>query len=86
MAQYPDLATLRSALTSDDSDRRAEAYGAVYEHTDLVPSDVLSDDDVTEELQAAGLIETPEHRPDSLDQHEEIVALLEDIKQNTEGS
>lgn len=86
MAQYPDLATLRSALTSDDPERRSEAYGEVYESTDFSPTEVLNNDDVEGALIDAGVLETPENRPDRLEQHGEIVALLERIAEAVEGS
>lgn len=86
MPDYPDLATLRSALTAEDSERRAEAYGVVYEKTDFTPTDVLNNDGLVEDLRAVGVIETPEDRPSALQHREEVVELLERIAVAVEGS
>lgn len=79
MAKYPDLATLRSALTSDDPERRSEAYGAVYEDTDLSPSQVLNDDETVDALRQSGLLETPEDVLTAQEYREQALQLLERI-------
>lgn len=77
---YQSLADLRSALTSDDAAIRSEAYGQVYEYTDLSPETVLQDDSVEDQLQAAGVVEVPEDRPSILEQHEKRMAKMEELR------
>lgn len=53
LTDYNNLAALRAALTDDDPDRRATAYGAVYElDADVKPSDVLATNPSEETVQA----------------------------------
>lgn len=53
MPEYPNLAALRSGLTTDDADERGRAYGAVLNAPGGVqPSDVL-DSDPSDEAVAA---------------------------------
>lgn len=93
MADYPDLASLRGDLTSDDPERRSEAYGIVYEKSDVSPSEVLSDDGIAPVLREAGILERPEDRPSTQEQRQEMIglleeqiALLEQIAANTGGA
>lgn len=85
MAQYSDLASLRTALTSDDPEQRSEAYGTVYENTDVSPSQVLNDDETVQLLRDAGVIETPEDVLDAAQYREQVLELLESIAANTGG-
>lgn len=85
MAQYQNLAKLRSALTSDDAETRSEAYGTVYEQADVSPQTVLSDDEVVDHLRDVGVLEAEEQRPSSAEQRDRIIELLQNIEANTGG-
>lgn len=84
--QYDGLAELREALTADDPDRRAPAYGAVME-ADLEPSAVLSTDPPGQALRDAGVIPADQGRGRTTDdQLDQIVQLLQEIAANTGGA
>lgn len=80
-APYGDIAQLREALTVEDPDQRAPAYGAVME-AGFQPSEVLSNDPPEEDLAEAGVIGTAggdSGRP-AQEVREEQVELLRDIR------
>lgn len=87
---YEALADLRGALTADNPDRRAEAYGAVVE-TGHDVSDVLSTppkSDAIAALEDAQVIPSEEQTeafPQAEYKHR-VVSLLEDIEANTGGT
>lgn len=90
MPNYPSLSALRAALTADDPDKRAEAYSDVM-NVDLQPSEVLATepgDAVVQSLADGGVI--PETASDpgkpAVDQRQEIIDLLTEIRDNTAGS
>lgn len=87
--QYSNLAALRSELTTDDPDERANAYGAVMEH-DVQPSQVLGndpDDEAVEKLVEAGVI--PEQAANggrsAAEREEEALAVLKEIRDAVQG-
>lgn len=86
MSDYESLAVLRRALTADDPDRRANAYGDVMEH-DVAVSELLADEpeeSTVETLRVAGVLPeksqsglpTPEYR-------KQVLELLQEIAANT---
>lgn len=89
---YSDLAALREALTADDPDDRANAYGDVMEQ-DVQPSELLGTDPdgaAVQTLVEANVIPESESggapgRKTS-ERDEEIVALLKEIADNTGGA
>lgn len=89
MPDYPNLAALRQALTTDDADERGRAYGAVLNADDDVqPSDVLAgdpDEETVDSLADADVI--PDDRGaggrggrPAAERDEEVVDLLRDIR------
>lgn len=89
-AQYDGLAQLRDALSSDDPDYRAEAYGAVMGE-DLKPSQVLEtppEDSVVSTLEDAGVVpeNSTEQKMDTATWRQEALAVLQQIEENTAGS
>lgn len=90
MSDYDSLAALRRALTAEDPDRRANAYGAVM-RIDMQVSSVLDadpDDDAVAELVENDVI--PEPGPGArgrsiADREEEIVELLKEIRDGLGG-
>lgn len=89
MAQYNDTAALRAALTDDDPDDRAEAYGAVMGQ-DVQPSELLQTPPkpaALETLRAAGVLgDAASDGAPIGDRWERIEELLEAIRDNTAGS
>lgn len=84
--QYDGLASLRQALTADDPDQRAPAYGAVME-ADLEPSEVLSTEPPEGQLRQAGVIPEKGGRDQTTDaQMARVIELLEQIEANTGGA
>lgn len=83
--EYDGLAALRAALTADDPDERAPAYGAVYE-ADLEPSEVLGQEPPEDRLVEAGVIPSSEDRGRTTqDTLEEIATTLNQILVELEG-
>lgn len=84
--QYDSMAELRAALTDEDPDRRAPAYGAVME-ADLEPSAVLGQDPPETALVDAGII--PERPSDtgrpSSEVREEQLSVLKEIRDAVTG-
>lgn len=87
MAKYDSLPALRRALSSDDPDRRAKAYGDVAS-VGIDPVDALSDEPPEQELVDAGLIPASEESQQMHTQEyrQQVLALLEQIEANTGGS
>lgn len=93
MADYPSLAALRSGLTTSDADERGRAYGAVLgAEGDVQPSDVLASTpsgETIEALEAADVIPPGSGGGPSrsvADREEEMVELLEEIRDILEGA
>lgn len=83
--KYPNLPELREALTSDEPDRRGQAYSDVYE-AGFQPSDVLSNDPPAEDLAEAGLVPgSSPSQPPASERWSEVVSLLEDIRDELQG-
>lgn len=90
MATYENLARLRQALSSDDPDDRAEAYGDVIEN-DVKPSEILEtppDDAKVQMLRDADVL--PEEDPGgprvaANEQRKRIIELLEEIAGTSGG-
>lgn len=81
---YDNLASLRAALTSDNVDRRTEAYEAVLSEN-IRPNDVLDDEPPVEDLQEAEIIPGPDEGDSRADREDRIIELLEEIAANTGG-
>lgn len=88
--QYSSLAELRNALTADDADQRASAYGSVMGE-DLKPSQLLGND--PDEAAVSTLVEAGVIPEDVAgdgrsagEREEEIVELLREIRDAVEGS
>lgn len=84
MPQFNDIAELRSALTSDDPDERAPAYGAVM-NEDVQPSAVLQsqpDEAAVESLVDADVIPSPDQTGGraAAERDEEKAQLLREIR------
>lgn len=84
MAEYDNLPALRRALSSDDADARANAYGACFE-AGVEPSAVLSDDPPEGDLEDAGVIPTGEERETREDREEQMITLLREIRDALTG-
>lgn len=89
MTDYESLAELRRALSADDPDRRANAYGDIMEH-DVQPSQVLTEEPAEAVLstlrQEKVLPEQAQTGMPTSEYRNQVVALLQDIKANTGGS
>lgn len=89
MPEYDNLADLRQALSADDPDSRAEAYGAVMQH-DVEPSQLLQtppDDGAVETLRSADVLAQPgEEDRSAADQRQEILEKLNEIADHLGGS
>lgn len=90
MSDYPGLAALRSGLTTDDPDQRAEAYGSVL-NADVQPSQVLEaspDEAVVQALVEADVIpeDADADREPAAVQRQKMVELLKQIEANTGGA
>lgn len=97
MPQFNDIAELRSALTSDDPDQRAPAYGAVM-NQDVQPSAVLQsepDETAVQSLVDADVIPEPnssrgraaaERDEEKAQLLREIRDAVQDIADNTGGA
>lgn len=81
---YPDVASLRRALSSGDADQRSTAYQELFQ-ADVDPSAVMSDDPPEEALVEAGVIPPDDTRTTRDDYLQQMVSLLEDIAENTGG-
>lgn len=81
---YPTLAALRSGLTEDDADSRAEAYSSVLE-ADVKPSAVLGsspDEAEVQKLVDASVIPSSGGEQSTVaERQNRIIELLEDIKE-----
>lgn len=82
--QYSSLAELRSQLTDDDPDERANAYGAVMQE-DVQPSQVLGtnpDQPAVQSLVEAGIIpeKSSEGGRPAAERDEEVVEILKEIR------
>lgn len=80
VSEYESTAELREALTSDQADRRATAYGDVFE-AGLQPQAVLSDEPPETELAEAGLVPTARDQRTRNDRLEDILAELQYIRE-----
>lgn len=90
MAQYPTTAALRRALSSDDPDRRADAYGAVMQH-DVEPAQILADPPDTSAVSSlveADVLdeETSSDDMTTVEWREEVLDVLNTIADNTGGA
>lgn len=87
--EYSSLAELRSELTADDADERANAYGSVMEQ-DVQVSQVLGskpDQSAVKTLAEAGVIpdDSAEQGRPAAEREEEVVELLKDIRDAVQG-
>lgn len=87
--QYSNLAELRSELTDENPDDRANAYGAVMQN-DVQPSQVLGsqpDPEAVQTLVEAGVI--PEQTSDKgrpkAERDEEMLRVLKEIRDAVQG-
>lgn len=87
MPEYNSLADLRAALSSDNADRRSQAYEVVLSRSNVGPTDVLGGDPPEQELVDANVIPEPTGggRPVS-ELDEERNEVLKDIRDVLEGS
>lgn len=86
MAHYRSVAELRQALSSDDADRRADAYGAVYGvDDDIEPRDVLGENPPKDILVEAGVVESEEEGWSRRETLEDIVDRLDELIEAVEG-
>lgn len=88
MTDYSSLAELRGALTSEDPQQRADAYGAVLETDGDVPAvlETPVGDDTVQTLVDGGVI--PESKSAGMTTREyrtKVLDLLEQIAVNTGG-
>lgn len=85
MAEYSSLAALRRALTSDNADERATAYGDVLgvDDEELEPSDVLDSepsDATVSTLQDADIVPAGSGDMTTGQWREQVLEQLEDIE------
>lgn len=81
---YDNLANLRAALTSDNVDRRTDAYEAVLSN-DIQPKDVLGESPPEQALRDAGVLPPSDEAASRADREQQIIKLLEQIVENTGG-
>lgn len=86
VVDYESVAALRAALTSDSPDRRAEAYSDILQ-VDVQPTSILEtppDSAALRTLRRAGILaEERNQGPPASELWSDVVALLEEIRDNT---